>query len=151
MLTTNLRLADKYDYLSEKFIKAYQFLRTEDLEALPIGMIEIDGQEIFANIQEYTTMPWEKCLFEAHDNYFDIQYVVTGKEMFGYVKREGLKESVPYDDKNDLLFFEEPKDCGRILLEAGDIAIVSPEDAHKPRCMAGESCKVKKIVLKIKL
>lgn len=151
MLTTNLKLADKYNYLSEKFMKAYQFLRTTDLDALPVGITEIDGKEIFANVQEYTTMPWEKCLFEAHDQYFDIQYVVSGKEMFGYVKREGLKESVPYDKENDLVFFEEPQNCGRILLEAGDFAIVPPEDAHKPRCMADGSCKVKKIVLKVKI
>lgn len=151
MLTTNLKLADKYDYLSEKFIKAFQFLRTEDLDALPVGITEIEGKEIFANVQEYTTIPWEKCAFEAHDQYFDIQYVVYGKEIFGYAKRDGLKESVPYDSENDLLFFEEPQNCGKILLEAGDFAIVPPEDAHKPRCMAGESCKVKKIVLKVKV
>lgn len=151
MLTTNLRLADKYDYLSEKFIKAFQFLRTENLDALPVGITEIDGTEIFANVQEYTTMPWEKCAFEAHDQYFDIQYMVYGKEIFGYEKRECLKESVPYDSKNDLLFFREPENCGKIFLEAGDFAIVPPEDAHKPRCMAGKSCRVKKIVIKVKV
>lgn len=151
MLTTDLRLADKYDYLSERFIKAYQFLRTEDLNGLLPGITEIDGDKIFADVQEYTTMPWENCPFEAHNQYFDIQYVVSGKEMFGYAKRENLEESAPYDSKNDLLFFEEPEVCGRILLEAGDIAVVPPEDAHKPRCIAGESCKVKKIVLKVKV
>jgi len=150
MLTTNLKLADKYNYLSEKFTKAYHFLRTEDLEALPVGITEIDGNEVFANVQEYTTMPWEECAFEAHDRYFDIQYMVYGREMFGYVKREGLKEKAPYDQEKDLVFFEDPRDSGQILLEAGDLAVVPPEDAHKPRCMAGESCRVKKIVVKVK-
>lgn len=151
MLTTTLKLTDKYDYLSEKFAKAYRFLRTEDLEALPVGITEIDGSEIFANVQEYTTMPWEECAFEAHDRYFDIQYVVYGKELFGYVKREGLEETAPYDREKDLVFFEEPGDSGQILLEAGDLAVVPPEDAHKPRCMAGERCQVKKIVVKVAL
>ncbi len=96
-------------------------------------------------------MPWEECRFEAHDRYFDIQYVVSGKEMFGYVKREGLKEAVPYDSENDLLFFEEPESCGSILPEAGDFAVVPPEDAHKPRCVAGAAGKVKKIVVKVKV
>lgn len=151
MLTTGLKLADRYDYLSERFKKAYGFLRTADLAALPAGITEIDGKEVFANVQEYTTKPWEECPFEAHDRYFDIQYVVYGRETFGYVKREGLKGAVPYDKEADLVFFEEPEDSGRIILEAGDLAIVPPEDAHKPRCIAGESCKVKKIVLKVKV
>lgn len=151
MLTTNLKLADKYNFLSEKFQKAFRFLRTEDLHALPLGITEIEGKEIFANVQEYTTMPWDMCAFEGHDRYFDIQYVVYGKEQFGYAKREGLKASAAYDSENDLVFFEEPKHCGSVVLEAGDFAIVPPEDAHKPRCMAGESCKVRKIVLKVKV
>lgn len=151
MLTTNLRLADKYNFLSEKFVKAFQFLRTEDLNALPLGVTEIEGKEIFANVQEYTTMPWEECAFEAHDEYFDIQYVVSGKELFGYAKREGLRVSVPCDSENDLVFFEEPENVGSVFLEAGDFAIVPPEDAHKPRCMAGEGCRVRKIVLKVKV
>lgn len=151
MLTTNLKLADKYDYLADKFQKAYQFLRTADLNALSVGVTEIEGREILANVQEYDTMPWEECPFEAHDEYFDIQYVVSGKEIFGYVKRDGLKESAPFDKEKDLVFFEEPKASGRILLEAGDFAVVPPEDAHKPRCIAGESCKVKKIVLKVRV
>ena len=150
MLTTTLKLADQYDYLSEKFAKAYHFLRTENLESLPVGNTEIDGKEVFANVQEYTTIPWEECAFEAHDQYFDIQYVVSGKELFGYVKRDGLKEKAPYDSEKDLVFFEEPKGSGQILLEAGDLAVVSPEDAHKPRCIAGKCCRVKKIVVKVK-
>ncbi len=101
-------------------------------------------------MQEYTTIPWEECAFEAHDQYFDIQYVVSGRELFGYVKREDLKEKAPYDSEKDLVFFEEPERSGQILLEAGDLAVVPPEDAHKPRCIAGEKCRVKKIVVKVK-
>lgn len=43
MLTTNLALAEKYDYLSEKFQKAFAFLRETDLEALPVGNVPIEG------------------------------------------------------------------------------------------------------------
>lgn len=149
MLTTNLGLADQYDYLSEKFKKAYHFLRTEDLNALPLGVTEIEGKEIFANVQEYDTMSWDECPFEAHDKYFDIQYIVSGRELFGYAKRECLKETAPYDSKNDLVLFHEPEHCSKILLEAGDFAIVPPEDAHKPRCIANTSCSVRKIVIKV--
>ncbi len=65
MLTTNLKLADKYNYLSEKFTKAYHFLRTEDLEALPVGITEIDGNEVFANVQEYHDAVGRVCVRSA--------------------------------------------------------------------------------------
>ena len=54
MLTTNLKLAEKYNYLDPKFKKAFEFLRTADLAALPLGNTPIDGDEVFANVQAYT-------------------------------------------------------------------------------------------------
>lgn len=151
MLTTTLNLADKYDYLEDKFKKAFEFLRNTDLESLPVGRTEISGEEIFANVQEYTTMPAETCKYEAHDKYFDIQYVVKGMEQFGYVSRAGLEIDTPYDEENDLVFYKDPIHGGSVLLNEGDFAIVPPEDAHKPRCIEKEPCAVKKIVVKVKL
>ena len=149
MLTTSLNLAQKYDYLEERFRKAYAFLEHTDLKALPLGRVDIDGDRLFASVQEYTTMAWEDCRYEAHNRYFDIQYVVEGRELFGYVKRDGLSEEAPYSEADDLVFFQEPEESGRVLLEAGDCAVVPPEDAHKPRCIAGTPCRVKKIVVKV--
>ena len=96
MLTTNLELAEKYDYLSDKFKKAFAFLRETDLAALPVGRTEIDGDEVFANVQSYTTMTPEECAFESHLKYFDLQYVAEGEECFGYeqIGRASCRERV---------------------------------------------------------
>ena len=56
MLTTSIGLIQKYDYLEEKFKKGYEFLRNTDLKALPLGRVDIDGDEVFASVQEYTTI-----------------------------------------------------------------------------------------------
>ncbi len=149
MLTSNINEIDQYDYLAERFKKGYHFLRTADLGALPVGRAEIDGDDVFASVQEYVTMPAEACRFEAHDKYFDIQYVVSGEEYFGYAKRVDLEVEQEYQEADDIVFFKDSKCSGNILLKAGDCAVVSPEDAHKPRCVAGETGKVRKIVVKV--
>ena len=95
MLATSIDLIQKYDYLEEKFKKGYEFLRKKDLKALPLGRADIDGDEVFASVQEYTTMPADACKYESHNRYFDIQYVVEGQEQFGCVKRAGLQEDGP--------------------------------------------------------
>ena len=87
MLTTNITLAEKYDYLSDKFKKAFTFLRETDLASLPVGRTEIDGDEVYASVQSYTTMTVEECAFESHLEYFDVQYVVEGEECFAYEPR----------------------------------------------------------------
>ena len=120
MLTTNLALAEKYDYLSEKFQKAFAFLRETDLESLPVGNIPIDGDEIYANVQSYTTMNAGECPFESHRVYFDIQYMADGEEIFGYEPASDLTPSTEYDSEKDLLFYEEPEESGAIFLKKGD-------------------------------
>lgn len=151
MLTGNLAVVDKYDYLEEKFRKGYEFLRNTDLKSLPVGRVDIEGDDIFASVQEYTTMKADTCCLEAHNKYFDIQYVVEGEEQFGYAKRADLTEAGPYSEAEDIVFFEEPEQSGTVYLKAGDCIVVAPEDAHKPRCEAGYACKVKKVVIKVRV
>ena len=147
MLTTNLKLAEKYNYLDPKFKKAFEFLRTADLAALPLGNTPIDGDEVFANVQAYTTLPDADAPFESHEKYFDLQFVVSGEERFGYAPRDLCKPAMAYDADRDLVFYEEPAESGCIILKAGDFAIVPPEDAHAPRRQtAAGACAVKKIV-----
>lgn len=151
MLTGNLAIVDKYDYLEEKFRKGYEFLRNTDLKSLSVGRVDIEGDDIFASVQEYTTMKADTCRLEAHNKYFDIQYMVEGEEQFGYAKRADLTEAGPYSEVDDIVFFEEPEQSGTVYLKAGDCIVVAPEDAHKPRCEAGKACSVKKIVIKVRV
>lgn len=45
--------------------------------------------------------------------------------------------------------YETPERAGRALLRAGDYVVLAPEDAHKPRCLAGSAMPVRKIVVKV--
>ena len=149
MFFSNVAIAEKYNYLEEKFTVAYKWLRETDIKALPEGSYPLMGDDVIAGVQEYTTSPWEERQFETHDLYFDIQYMVTGDEMFGVCKRDGLVE-VSRIDENDVVFYGEPELSGRVLLREGDLIVVAPEDAHKPRCAAGAPAPVKKVVVKVR-
>lgn len=152
MLTTNILLAEKYGYLSDKFEKAFNFLRNTELAELPLGNTPIDGDEVYANVQSYTTMPAEECPFESHRAYFDLQYVVEGEECFGYEPLASLTPSTEYDAERDLIFYQEPAESGVVVMKAGDFAIVSPEEGHAPRRMTKNGpCQVKKIVVKVRV
>ena len=149
MFFAPLNLATKYNYLDDKFRAAYKWLAETDLDHTPVGSYPVcDG--VTANVQEYDTFPASEGSFETHDAYFDIQYVISGKEQFGYCKREGLvlKQDVP---ENDVKFYEEPALSSSVLLLPGDLIVVAPEDAHKPRCAAGAPEFVRKVVVKVKV
>lgn len=149
MLTTSVKIGTKYNYSDETMKRALEFLRTTDFARMEPGKIEIDGDRVFAEVQEYTTKKAEECRFETHRKYFDIQYVAEGEEYFGYIPASELEKDTGYDEEKDLEFYKEPDSPGWIHLRKGDFAIVSPEDGHKPRCIGDAPCKVKKIVVKV--
>ncbi len=149
MLFAEHTIAEKYNYLDEKFHRAYEWLKNTDLASIKAGSYPIMGDAVVANVQEYTTFPPSEGYFETHEKFFDIQYVISGIERFGICKREGLTvRSV--DQAADLIFYEEPEYSGSVILGPGDLVVVAPEDAHKPRCQAGsEPCAVRKVVIKV--
>ena len=151
MLTTTIDHAEKYNYLGERFRKAFAFLRDTDFSVLSEGKVEIDGENIFAEVQEYVTKPENECRFESHKKYFDIQYMAEGEEYFGFIPLEELKKDTGYDETRELEFYQFPEVNGRIHLKKGDFAVVSPDDGHQPRCIGKAPCKVKKIVVKVKV
>lgn len=150
MFFANISIAEKYNYLEEKFTCAYQWLETTDIVSLAVGSYPVMGDTVVANVQEYTTIPADQGSFETHEKFFDIQYVVSGREQFGICKRDGLKVKERIEE-NDLIFYEEPEFSGSVFLGEGDLIVVAPEDAHKPRCQAGAPCVVKKVVVKVAL
>ncbi len=105
MFFSNISIAEKYNYLEEKFCCAYKWLAETDIAALAVGSYPIMGDTVVANVQEYTTKLPEEGLFETHEKYFDIQYVVSGKEQFGVCKRDSLKVK-SRDEANDRKFYE---------------------------------------------
>lgn len=152
MLTTTAVLAEKYNYLTPRFEKAYRFLRETDFDQYTESCeIEIEGRDVYAQVQIYETKPPEECRFEAHRTYFDIQYMADGEEYMGFIPVDALKEDTGYDERLDLEFFRMPEQYGRILLRKGDFAAVAPDDGHMPRCMSAYRMPVKKIVVKVRV
>lgn len=151
MYTTNLALAGKYAYLTPKFEQVFAFLNSQDLAALPLGRIELDGKDIFINVQSYDTTPDSK--YESHKNYFDLQLVVEGEERFAYAPIDRLTLATEYNPVKDVMFYQWPEEPqAELVLRAGDFALVAPEDAHAPHLMTnGTPGPVKKIVVKVHL
>jgi YhcH/YjgK/YiaL family protein len=151
MYSTNILFLGKYSYLKERFEKAFEFLKREDLANLPEGRILLDGEDVVANVQQYETSEASALKFEAHNRFFDIQYVVSGQEFIGMADRRELDVHTVYDEKSDTVFYRDSMLSGKILLSAGDFAVIAPEEAHKPRCAVGRCMPVKKIVLKVRI
>lgn len=139
----------------DRLEKACAYLRQAELDNLPVGRYEIDGENIYMMIQEYETKKTSEGKMEAHDRYIDIQYIIKGREAVATADRARLdKIAVPYDEAKDIMFYEDPEEEALTwtVLNEGQKIILYPQDAHKPCCQAAQGVeRVKKAVLKIKI
>lgn len=150
MLVSSLSDATAHDYLSDRFRAAYDFLATSDLMNLPLGRNEIRGDEAYANVLEYDTVPASEKELEAHRDYFDVQFVASGEELLQFADCDGLEVVQAYDEADDYCLLKTPTPVTSVVLRAGELAIFAPEDAHKPGCALGEPRHVRKIVVKVR-
>lgn len=136
--------------VEDRYAKAVDFLKNTDLENLAPGKYEIDGKNVYANVMEYTTVPWEEAKYEAHEDYTDIQYMIAGSEVMTYAPVEALNVSVPYNPEKDAVLFDNANPGLRVAVKAGQYMIFNPWDGHKPKAADGDPAPIKKVVVKIR-
>ena len=153
MIAGHLVHWDKEKHLYAPAIqKAIAWLQINDLDALPTGRQEIDGDKLYALVSEYWTEPKEKRRAEAHQKYVDVQYIVRGMESIGYSPlQDGLDVLEDKLVEKDAIFYMNPPGEVEIILEAGMFAVLFPWDVHRPNCLRGEAAPVRKVVMKINM
>jgi len=150
MIVTDLNHIDHQVLMTPSLRKALDFLRGKDIDALPDGRVDIDGDKVFALVQRYETARTEAPKFECHRNYLDVQFIVSGEEVIGWAAQDTMKISAAYDGKKDVCFGTVgPGKWTPVHLQAGQLAVLWPEDAHAPKLAAGGPSPVVKIVVKV--
>ena len=144
MRFSNLKYSNRYG-----FEKAFEFLKNaSDLEK---GKYPIDGDKLFAIVQENVPKKPDEAKFEAHEKYIDIQYIISGKERIDFSPLEDMSVLTPYNPEKDVTFLS-GEARSSLILKDGDFAIFYPEDAHKPGIGLDAPDKlIKKVVVKIKV
>jgi YhcH/YjgK/YiaL family protein len=122
--------------------QALDYLRRTDLEALPPGRHEIDGDHLFALLQDYTTRSPDQCVWEAHRRHIDVQYVVHG------VERIRSRAPGRANPERDVAFFDPGTDY--VTVRAGMFAVFMPPDVHSPPVAAGAPSAVLNVVVKVR-
>ena len=150
MIVDKLKHSSQYRNTHNGFAESFDFLKKAVEEELPVGRYEIDGDRVFAFIQEYTSK--EESSFEAHKNYIDIQFVVEGTEVIYASDISCLTVKEEYSPEKDIMFLNDYEKASKTVIKKGEYGIFFPWDAHKPGlCLNGDTAYVKKVVVKVKL
>ncbi|MDR2887136.1 MAG: YhcH/YjgK/YiaL family protein [Bacteroidales bacterium] len=135
----------------DRWDRAFDYLKTTDLQNLEVARHYIDSTNLFALVTEYTTQNEDELQFEAHKKYIDIQYIISGIEQIGIAsvsKKEEILMS--YDETRDVEFMTVSESSNHEA-DPCRFFIFFPHNLHRPNIKSGEISQVKKIVMKIKL
>ena len=124
MIFDSINNSGIYYGLGEKFERALSFLKDTNFSEVESGRMDIDGDNIFALVQEYKTKDPDDGKWESHRKYIDIHYIISGSEDFGFVNFEYLEVLEPYNEENDVAFYEGDGDF--LQLHEGEFVILFP-------------------------
>ncbi|WP_372798131.1 YhcH/YjgK/YiaL family protein [Pontiella sp.] len=145
MILDTLANAAKYANLKTGLSQGFGFLDQPGVENLEPGRYEISDDLVFAIVEKNEGRSVEDGKLEAHRNYIDIQYIISGDESMGWSPLDALSASEGYDETRDLEFFTD--DVQSIVkVPPGSFVVFLPSDAHLPGIGKGP---IHKIVVKV--
>jgi biofilm protein TabA len=148
MIADLLTNAHLYTALGPRIARGLRFLAETDLAALAPGKYELDGKRLFVLVSDYTPKPMAECRWEAHRDYLDLQYVVSGIERMGVAPTSRLAPA-EYQADRDIEWLSGSGDF--LTFGPGQFMILWPGDAHMPGVESGIPGPARKVVVKIKL
>lgn len=147
MIIDKLENLKNYASLNPLFPKVIEFLQQNDLNALEPGKHEIEGKDLFVNIQMAKGRTPAEAVIETHNKMIDIQIPLSDIETFGYTQRDQLPEA-EYNAEKDISKIPDLPADSYITCTPGMFVIFFPQDGHAP-CIAGVP-ELKKAIFKIK-
>ena len=138
----------QYACLHPHMAAAFEFLSNSDLCTLEPGRHAIDADRVYAVVLREQGRGREQARLEAHREYIDIQFCISGSEEIGYKAAvHCVGDGNGYDEAKDIEFFTDAP-AGWAATEPGSFGVFFPADAHAPLAGVGE---IRKVVVKIKV
>ena len=147
MIVTEINNLSTYVGVNPYFERLINFLKTVDLDSLPEGKIDIEGDELFGNCFSYVADGQPGDFFETHRKYLDIHLVLENTEDMAVSSVKSTTVSQPYNNEKDIELYEGKMEQ-LIHLKSGECLITFPEDLHQPKVRVND-LPLKKVVFKV--
>lgn len=148
MIIGNTSQSSRIFGLHPLFKKLFEFVKDTDFDSLPLGKIEVDGDQLYVMNINPDGADQELQPLEMHRKYIDVHILLSGNEKIGWKPIEEIRHFTrEYDESSDCALSDD-RPRYYIDLMPGEYCIVYPEDPHAPAISRG---KIRKLIGKVKL
>lgn len=130
--------------------RAVDHLRKTDYQNMAPGRYEIEEGRMFALVQDPFTQDWHTGFPEFHQRHIDVQCLLQGEEVIGYLPANA--ELTPTQDflkERDIAFVAAQDNETKLHLTPRMYAVFYPGELHRPCKTIRQSMQIKKVVIKI--
>ena len=133
--------------------EAFNFLKTHDPKTLAPGKYVIDSANVFATVSEGVPKIKDSVRWEAHRDFNDLQYIISGKAEMGITPTDdpNLKITVPYSKEKDIEHFTVSAGDQYYRADSSTFFIFSPKEMHRPSIQVDGDNPTKTIVIKVRV
>ena len=152
MLVLHKKDIANYLNMDARLTAALQMIADGAVENDPIGKT-VDSDLMYHIVQCYDSKPFEQTKWESHEKYIDIQYIISGLERIDTaIVGDGFSVTNHNLEKDCLSYqTDETASISQLVLSGSTMAILYPEDLHRPQIAVGDPQEVRKIVFKIRV
>lgn len=148
MIIDSIANIARYRGIFKRIDTALRYLAQTDFSTVDPGRFDIDGDNIYALVQEYDTKLIAESKWETHEKYTDVQFIAAGSEQIGFADTSALTPLALYDESKDVTKFEGSGDF--VTLKPGWFAVFFAGEAHMPCVAIGVPDRVRKVVVKVR-
>ena len=127
----------------------FDFIKNNDLKQIPLGITHL-SDDVYFNMQEYTSRDLGEMILETHRKYIDLQYVISGRELIGSGCLADAKNVTAYDDATDFAGHKMPI-FPFYIADPDYFFVFFPDQPHLPGVLAGVAMPIRKVVFKVKV
>lgn len=149
MIYTKIKYLYRYLGISKSLDSVLHYIMNNNINELPVGRNEINGNTAFMNCNEYYTVPQDQSVWEAHITYGDVHILLNGCEKIGIANTDNLIETERREDDDFRGFSGEVENWVNLSPEYA--LILFPEDAHMVGVVDSDSIFVRKCCFKFKI
>ncbi len=132
MILDTIDRLECYGFISPLMGKVVEFFRNTDLAALEPGRIDLQGNDLFVNVNRQGAQTRDEVPIEAHKEYIDIQVPISCDEEMGFSSALFMPApSKPYSADRDVAFYSGVCDT-YVNVRKGMFVVFFPGEGHAP-------------------
>ena len=149
MIIADLADSARYEKLHPLFKLLMDYVKSHDFSEVAPGRIEIQGDDLFINVDETVMQPKEERKLEVHRWYIDVQIPLSATEMVAWQPLSTIRmaSDAPFDETRDCALYS-MQATNYFEAHPGQFYMLFPEDAHGPIIGQGP---IKKLDAKLKV